>query len=182
MTASISLAWVAVQGVAPDELLERAGFVDTGEVDEYFEAEHTGGELADGWYVIVTEDAGLLEPAKLAVWSAGGRLVAAVIHEDTETSLAMEWRDGKQVWSVYHDGTADEPQLAVEGKLPEVFDQIRREMTELEAEVAAQGGEFDAAFEVPLDLAEDITGFRHDEIGFDDEMPPFTILERVHVV
>ena len=73
---SVSLAWVAVQGVAPDELLERAGFVDTGEVDEYFEAEHTGGELSGGWYVIVTEDAGLLEPAKLAVWSAGGRLVA----------------------------------------------------------------------------------------------------------
>ena len=179
---SFSLVWLAAQGIGKDEFLERAQFEDTGEVDEYFEAEHTGGELSGGWYVIVTEDAGLLEPAKLAVWSAGGRLVAAVIHEDTETSLAMEWRDGKQVWSVYHDGTADEPQLAVEGKLPEVFDQIRREMTELEAEVAAQGGEFDAAFEVPLDLAEDITGFRHDEIGFDDEMPPFTILERVHVV
>jgi len=179
---SFSLVWLAAQGIGKDEFLERAQFEDTGEVDEYFEAEHTGGELDSGWYVVVTEDAGLLEPAKLAVWSAGGRLVAAVIHEDTETSLAMEWRDGKQVWSVYHDGTADEPQLAVEGKLPEVFDQIRREMTELEAEVAAQGGEFDAAFEVPLDLAEDITGFRHDEIGFDDEMPPFTILERVHVV
>ncbi len=181
MTSSSSLAWVAVQGVAPDELLERAGFVDTGELDEYFEAGHTGGELPGGWYVIVTEQAELLEPAKLAVWSAGGRLVAAVVHEETETSLAMEWRDGKQLWSVFHDGSAEERQLAVEGALPDAFEQIRREMAELEAEVAAQGGEFDAAFEVPLDLAEDITGFRHDEIGFDDEIPPFTILERVHV-
>jgi|JI10StandDraft_1071094.scaffolds.fasta_scaffold65867_4 hypothetical protein len=181
MTSGISLAWFAVQGVAADELLERAGFVDTGEIDEYFEATHTGGELDSGWYVVVTEEAALLEPAKLAVWSAGGRLVAAVVHEETQTSLAMEWRDGKQVWSIYHDGTAEEPQLSVEGQLPEVFEQIKREMAELEAEVAAQGGEFDAAFEVPLDLAEDITGFRHDEMGFDDEIPPFTILERVHV-
>ena len=100
MTSGISLAWFAVQGVAADELLERAGFVDTGEIDEYFEATHTGGELDSGWYVVVTEEAALLEPAKLAVWSAGGRLVAAVVHEETQTSLAMEWRDGKQVWSI----------------------------------------------------------------------------------
>ncbi|MDP3494145.1 MAG: hypothetical protein Q8R82_13625 [Hyphomonadaceae bacterium] len=178
---SMSLAWVAVQDVSSEALLERAGFVDTGEADEYFEAEHTGGELTGGWYVIVTEQAGLLEPAKLAVWSAGGRLVAAVVHEETSTSLAMEWLDGKQLWSVYHDGTAAERSLAVEGELPEAFGAIRDELMAVQTEADAEGAEFNAAFDIPLNLAEDITGFRHDEMGFDDEIPPFTILERVHV-
>ena len=43
-----SLAWFAVQGVDQDEFLERAGFEDTGEIDEYFEEEHSGGALPGG--------------------------------------------------------------------------------------------------------------------------------------
>jgi hypothetical protein len=181
MSSGMSLAWFAVQGVGPEELLERVGFVDTGEADTYFEAEHTGGELPGGWYVIVTEQVAMLEPAKLAAWSVGARLVGAIVHEETSTSLAMEWKDGSQVWSVFHDGSAAERSLGVDGQLPEAFGPISEELMAVQAEADATGAEFNAAFDIPLNLAEDITGFRHDEMGFDDEIPPFTILERVHI-
>lgn len=176
-----SLAWVAVHGIAGDDFLERAGFEDTGEIDEYFEEQHSGGEIPGGWYVIVTSEIGLLEPAKLALWSAGGRLVATVVHEDSSNSLAMEWRDGKQVWSLSHDGSEGGDQLAVEGTLPDVFEELHQEAVAAQEESRKEGGEVDFVFDIPLDLAAEITGFRHDEMGFDDDIPPFNALERIHL-
>jgi len=176
---SFSLVWFAVQGVERDAFLERAGFEDTGEIDEYFEEEHSGGELEGGWYVVVSNDMNLFEPAKLAKWSAGGRMVACVVHEGAMNSLATEWKDGRQVWSVSHDGSEGGDQLDVEGALPEVFEEIRQEAMAVAGEGDAEGVNF--VFDIPLDLAAEITGFRHDEMGFDDDIPPFTALERVHI-
>lgn len=175
---SVSLAWFAAQGISPEEFLERTGFEDTGEVDEYFEEEHSAGQLPGGWYVIVSNQVGLLEPAKLAQWSAGGRLVAVALDEGSMNSIAMEWKDGRQVWSAAHDGSEGGDRLDVEGQLPAIFEELQSEATA----IAAEGGEgVDVVFDIPLDLAAEITGFRHDEMGFDDDIPPFTALERVHI-
>ncbi len=174
-----SLAWFAVQGVDKETFLERTGFEDTGDIDEYFEEEHSGGELPDGWYAIVTNDLGLFEAGKLAAWSAGARLVACVVHEGAMSSLATEWRDGKQVWSVSHDGSEGGDTLEVEGTLPEVFEELKAEALAVQAE--AEGEPVDHVFDIPLDLAAEVTGFRHDEMGFDDDIAPFTALERVHI-
>lgn len=178
---SLSLAWFAVNGLAPEDFLDRAGFEDTGEADEYFDAEHSGGDLPGGWYVVVTAQADLLDPARLTQWSEGCRLVAVVVHEDTSTSLAMEWRDGRQVWSAFHDGSAEKKQLEVEGNLPDIFDAIRQDLMAVQAEAASEGAEFDAGYDIPLDIAEDITGFRHDALGFDEDIPVFNLLERTRI-
>jgi hypothetical protein len=167
---SFNLAWFGVHGIDPETFLERAGFEDTGEPDEYFEAEHSGGDMPDGWYVMVTDRVDLVEPARLAQWSAGGRLVACVILEGQMNSLAMEWREGKQVWSVFWDGSAEDKQLQVEGKLPDSFEAIREDITALQTEMEKDGGEGDVVFELPLD-----------QVGFDDEIPMFNVLEPIHI-
>jgi hypothetical protein len=188
---SFNLAWFAVHGIDPEDFLELAGFEDTGEADEYFDAPHSCGELPDGWFVLVTDKADLADAARLAKWSAGGRLIACVILEDQSTSLSMEWRDGKQVWSVYWDGAAEHKQLQVEGKLPDSFEAIHADIANLQAEAdkartdgartdGDEEGETDLVFELPLDLAEEITGFRHDQLGFDDDIPVFNVLEPIH--
>ena len=128
---------------------------------------------------IVTNDLGLFEAGKLAAWSAGARLVACVVHEGAMSSLATEWRDGKQVWSVSHDGSEGGDTLEVEGTLPEVFEELKAEALAVQAE--AEGEPVDHVFDIPLDLAAEVTGFRHDEMGFDDDIAPFTALERVHI-
>lgn len=174
-----SLAWFAVQGVSKDAFLERTGFEDTGEIDEYFEEAHSGGELPGGWYVIVTNDLALFEAGKLAAWSAGGRLAAVAVDEGSMNSVATEWRDGKQVWSLSHDGSEGGETLEVEGTLPDVFEELKTEALAVQAE--AEGEPVDHVFDIPLDLAAEVTGFRHDEMGFDDDIEQFTALERVHI-
>ena len=178
---SFSLAWFAVHGIAREDFLDRAGFDDIGEVDEYFEEDHSIGELPGGWIVIVTSDVGLLAPDKLAHWSVGGRLVAAVVHEATMNSVATEWNDGKQVWSLAHDGSEGGESLEVEGQLPDVFEELKQEAIAAQSESEKEGGGVDFVFDIPLDVAAEITGFRHDEMGFDDDIPPFTALERIHI-
>jgi len=178
---SFALAWFAVQGIAKDDLLDRAGFTDTEELDEYFDQDHSGGELPGGWYVIVTNELSLVDPARLAQWSVGGRLVAVVIHEETTNTLATEWKDGKLVWSVSHDGSEGGDELAVEGQLPDVFEELKQEAVTAQLDAKEEGGDVNFVFDIPLDLAAEITGFRHDELGFDDDIPPFSILERTHI-
>lgn len=176
---SFSLVWFAAQGIGKDAFLERAQFEDTGEVDEYFEHDHSGGELPDGWYVILSSEMGLLEPAKLAKWSEGARVVAVALHEDAESSLATEWRDGKLAWSASYDGAEGCDRLDVEGALPAVFEELMQEADSAQAESEGDGGGVNFVFDIPLDLAAEITGFRHDELGFDDDIEPFTVLERL---
>ncbi len=94
-------------------------------------------------------------------------------------SLATEWRDGRQVWSVSHDGSEGGDQLDVEGELPAVFEELKQEAVAAQAESEADGGGVNFVFDIPLDLAAEITGFRHDEMGFDDDIAPFTVLERL---
>lgn len=176
---SLSVTWFAVQGIPKDEFLERAGFEDTGEPDEYFDEPYSGGSLPDGWYVIMTDDLELFDPAKMAACSLGGRLVAVLVHEETMHSLAAEWSNGRQVWSLSHDGGEGRDVLEAEGRLPDAFEALRQEAVTLQSEAADTGVSF--VFDLPLDLAAEITGFRHDELGFDDELGPFNALERVHI-
>jgi hypothetical protein len=180
---SFSLVWFAVQGIAADDFLERIGFEDTGEIDEYFEEEHSGGELPDGWYVVVSSKVELLASARLAQWSTGGRLIAALVHEPSANALATEWRDGAQVWSVSHDGSEGGDRLDVEGVLPEVFEELRQEAMAVSssAEGDDPGEGVNLAFDMPLDLAAELTGFRHDELGFDDDITAFTALEYIRM-
>ena len=96
-----------------------------------------------------------------------------MVHADSANSLATEWKDGRLIWSVSHDGSEGGDQLAVEGQLPDVFEELKHEADALQVA--------DVVFDIPLDLAAELTGFRHDEMGFDDDIPPFTILERTHL-
>jgi hypothetical protein len=75
----------------------------------------------------------------------------------------MEWEENAQeVWYAFHEGDGDVHNLSTRGALPDFFASVRDEAL---AEQAAEGGadaEVDCIFEVPLELARRITGFRHD--------------------
>jgi hypothetical protein len=75
-------------------------------------------------------------------------------------SQAVSWRDGARTWSVTHDADRGLDHLQVSGEPPAPFGA-------LEAEALAgrrrdpQGP--DLVFDVPVDLAKAVVGFRHDE-------------------
>jgi hypothetical protein len=164
----ISLVWFAVEAAAARVFLDRAGFEDTGEPDDYFEADTSGGLMPSGWYVLATSDFDLIGADILADWSRGaGRLIAAIADEESQSCMATEWVAGEEVWSIsYLSDRADS--LTVSGKLPAAFDAIYDRLLnpggDAAGEGAAAGSAVDHPFEAPVALAEAITGFRHDGV------------------
>jgi hypothetical protein len=167
-----SLAWVAVRGKDRDAVLRELGLRGTGEEDDVGEAEVCGLKLAGGWYVLFMNDwgeaAGLKDEAALARLTKGAEAVYCGIEEHAMSFAASHWRDGAMAWRVEHSAEKGERHLDVSGKPPPEFAGIRdRRMKEQDA------GGADFVAEIPVDLAELVTGFRHDR----GPPEPFEVLE-----
>jgi hypothetical protein len=160
-----SIAWIAVQTPDQASLFERAQVRPTDEVDECFESPVSGTALNGGWFLLVGQgcDHRLIDRALLQSLSVRWPYVACSIEEHVMFSSAAFWHAGTEVWSASHDAQKGIFNLAVSGELPGSFDQLRESKFR---EQEAQGGpaaDVDLIFEVPLLLAKELTGFKHDE-------------------
>jgi len=91
---------------------------------------------------------------------------------------ASAWSNGREVWSMQHDGNdAAVMDLAVQGSPPESFNALRERCV---AQQAADGGKdnVDYVFEIPLELAKSIVGFKHDEITSEIDSESFWALRQ----
>ena len=92
-------------------------------------------------------------------------------------SRAAGWKDGGQIWSVTHDTQEGDGHLDVEGEPPAGFAAIRDRLTRQQKEDGGAG----FIFNIPVDLAKEITGYSHEEtptITFDNFVKP-TFFQRV---
>lgn len=159
-----SQSWLAVRGKPPAAVLEALNLRGTGTREEIAESPIVGAALATGWYLIVAGRSGhqLLGDQTLQGLSAGCEIVTGDVEEHVMVSAATCWKDGHRVWSVTHDAQHDIGHLQTEGELPAVFASIR---DRLRIEQQAAGGnkaDVDYFFDVPVELARALTGYRHD--------------------
>src|SRR6266545_7524665 len=92
-------------------------------------------------------------------------------------SRAAGWRDAKQMLCVTHDAQECDEHWDVEGEPPAGFAAIRDRLTKQQEE----DGGADFIFNIPVDLAREITGYSHEErpeIAFDNFVKP-TFFQRV---
>ncbi|SEG62021.1 hypothetical protein SAMN05421819_3862 [Bryocella elongata] len=175
-----AMSWLAVKGVAPDLVLETLKLARNGEIDDFpAESAVSGKLLSTGWFVLAVNrgDHKLVRPGTLQQLSALGEVVACNIEEHVMMSTAEAWRNGVQVWSVIHDAQRGIANLETVGDLPDNFHTIKQECA---AELERAGGEksdTDFLFDIPVRLAQELTGFRYDAAG--DDNTNFEVL--VHV-
>jgi len=162
-----SMSWAAVRGDAPQVVHDALALHGTGTREEIPESNITGAELPDGWYMVVSNRDGLrlTEDAALERLSRVGEVVMCFVEEHVMCSFAACWRDGQRVWSVYHDsgGRKGIEHLEVKGQPPASFASIR---DRLFAEQSTAGGKkagVDYIFDIPVELAHSLTGYRHDQ-------------------
>jgi hypothetical protein len=74
-------------------------------------------------------------------------------------AMATLWRDGREIWRIEHHGDRVREDLKVTGKPPEEFEAIRSDY----AVKQKSDGQVDWYFEMPVELAKRMTGFKHDE-------------------
>lgn len=169
-----SLSWFAVRGKAPDAVLQEFGLRNIGK--EYHKTPYGGGALPSGWFLVehgrheFTDD----EVQRL---SRGCEVIACFVEEHVMVSRAAGWKNGEQIWSVTHDAQEGGDHLEVVGEPPAGFAAIRDRLTKKQEE----DGGADFIFNIPVDLAEEITGYSHESdpgIKFDLFVRP-TFFQRV---
>lgn len=160
-----ALTWIAVRGKDAAQILADLDASPTGEQGGFAEHRLAACPLRGGWYAVAATEVGHRwgGPDWLAALSAGAELVACQVEEHVMFASAEGWRAGERTWRVVHDAQQGQRHLQAEGELPAAYAGIAAEHRALAA--AAPTSKVDHLFEVPLKLAQRLTGFKHDEGG-----------------
>ena len=78
-------------------------------------------------------------------------------------SRATGWAEGERKWSASHDAQRARDHLEAEGEVPEAYPTIMAGAKMKQALANENKKRVDYLFDVPVDLAQSVTGFRHDE-------------------
>jgi hypothetical protein len=160
-----AISWIAVRGKSPDTVLEELGFAHTGQFGDYGDDALVGKLLETGWYLLVADrcDCPLFESSELARLSLACELIACSIEEHVMYSESECWRDGENRWRVEHDAERGTRDLQASGDLPAHFADVARKYAEEQEAEGGDAAEVDCYFEIPLQTAGQLVGFKHDE-------------------
>jgi hypothetical protein len=165
---------VAVTGKEPARIYDEFGVVPTQEFEDIAESPVVGVSLSNGSYLLYINDPDLIVPNDVvfARLSKNARLLACYANETYMESMATSWENGRSIWSVHHDAQQGIEHLATSGTLPSQFVPIRDKL------LGQQQGSSDTdyVFDIPVELANEIGGFRYDYDIKGAEGKPFQVL------
>ncbi len=161
----VSLSLLAVQTSCPAEVLQQLGYLRTGKSCEYAREPLSGYVLPTKWFLIVARgcDNRFLQPGTLGPLSEHVPVVACSIDEHVMFSSAEYWAGGKQVWRAEHVGENGPIHLKTSGILPPGFEAMAAAHKEAQAVDDVEKADVDHYFDIPLNAAKAVIGFRHDE-------------------
>lgn len=159
-----SISWLGFRGY---EIKEAAALFgrEIGDSSEIFEAPVNAYASEKNWAIIILDPCSFPNPPQqyLVAISQGREVVIAHIEEHVMFARAELWRDGRNIWKVWHSGDKTVRDLHVTGDLPASFEALKQQCFSKQDEEDTKGSEVDFVFDLPLDLAAELTGFRHDE-------------------
>lgn len=154
-------SWIAVRTGDKAALLEHLGLIETGELvtpgcDQSAMSIH---QSADGWTILFSEDFGWATSDQILALSRFGLALGVQFEDEVAMEASAHAADkGVTLWRVSHTAEEDRP-LEVTGTPPKELGAIRRKFERKQAEDDGA----DWLFEIPLELARKISGYRVDE-------------------
>lgn len=114
--------------------------------------------LTNGWHILMLERIEITSKHDdlLRKLSIGDWVIACFIEEHVMYSAAVEWKDGVKIWTVTHPSPRND--TVTTGQLPPQYETISQALIKKQKTL----GNCDYLFDLPVELAESITGFRHD--------------------
>jgi hypothetical protein len=103
-------------------------------------------------------------------------LLACSIEEHVMYSSAEFWSCGQRRWRVEHDAQEAIDHLTTFGDLPEDFAATKAEFSEQREAEGGKEADVDCYFEIPLMLARNRVGFKHDEVNAFESEGKFQVL------
>ncbi len=160
-----SVSWLAARAPDQEKFFAHANIRPTETTTEFFESAISGAPLRAGWYVVTAQgcDHRLVNPSLLESLSVDMECVTCSVEEHVMASACSFWRNGAAVWEVTHDAQRGMFDLVAKGQLPENFEELRAKVFQEQEDEGGADAEVDLVFAVPLLLAQDLVGFKHDE-------------------
>ena len=168
-----SIAWIAVKTDRLDELFQALGAKATTETDECFESELAGVQLPGGWYLLQGQgcDHPIISEKSLSQTSTLGETIACSVEEHVMFSSAEYWLDGGRSWSITHAAENGMFDLATTGLPPDAYDTIKAELVAAQHAEGGEDADVDMIFDIPLQVARSLCGYKHDEPPEWQELP-----------
>jgi hypothetical protein len=160
-----SISWVAFKGLSKEVGLARLHLALTGKTASLGDEACLGQRLPDDWYLVVVEgcDDQIISTPFLARLSADCEAVSGSVEEHVMFSAAEGWRNGQQNWRAAHDAQKSTRHIECQGEPPPSYAVALTEAKASQDAEDAAAAEVDFYFEVPLQVAKSIVGFKHDE-------------------
>lgn len=176
-----SISWFAIQGQDPATIRQELGLHATGQFDEVPDWPICGAQLPTGWYLIFNNCFDHLD-ARWNHLSAESELIACQVEEHVMVSEAIGWSRGQEVWSIKHYSQRPEGiyHLETTGILPAVYVSVHDRLMAEQDRSGGRKSDVDYVFDIPLEVARAITGFKHDEDTAGAVENPFERLEQLH--
>ena len=160
-----SLSWTAVNGRSPEEVHRVLGVRPTGRSGSYGKHPLVGRQLPNGWYIVIADscDDRIVHKDVLAQLSDGRQAIACFLEEHVMFSSCSFWNKGKKEWSVEHESERGVFDVKTSGKVPESFSMLKERLIREQKAEGGENADVDHIFDLPLELANQYTGFKHDE-------------------
>jgi len=174
-----SLSWIAVKGRTSQAVNTALGLLPTGNKEDFPESNLSAAQLPTGFYLVVF-NRDELSSGMLEKFSQAFPLLYGFVEEHVMFSTVAAWEDGKEVWSIVHDAQKGILDLEVKGTPPENFTAIRDRLLAQQNDEGVEDPEVDHVFDIPVDVAKELVGFRYDCEIDGMNHGAFEVLKRVH--
>ena len=169
------ISWIGFNGLGLAECLRRLRMKATDVLDEANEAPFSLAQIPNNWIILFANDFAYVSDERLAELSAGATVIGCRIHEGVMYSDAALFNSGHKIWSISHYFGAAPLDLNIAGDLPSEILTIRDRLL-AEQKAADPIANIDHVFDIPVQAAELVTGFRYDRWKFDWGEPAFHVL------
>jgi hypothetical protein len=173
-----SISWLAVRRKTPDVVLHELGLFRTGQLADYPNYPMVGRTLPNSWFLLVADrcDHELVGRNTLVRLSAGCEVVACSIEEHVMVCWSEGWLDGEHTWRLEHDAQRSILDIKSSGSPPGEFTTLATEYANRQRDAGGEKADVDYYFEIPLQTAKSIVGFKHDETTLGVEDGSFEVL------
>ncbi len=160
-----AITWCAVREESAEGFLEELGLSATGEFEELPESPVSMAKLDTGWRVIWVNEYActLLSLNEMERLSRTRNILLCLVEEHVMASSSEMWGEGKCQWRLSHEGEDGPKGIESEGEVPEFATEIREEMEKAQEADGGDDAQVDHIFEIPLKVAQQLVGFKHDE-------------------
>lgn len=161
-----AITWLACPESHAAAVLRQLQLKPSGETEETPDSPVSAFRTKSGWRIIWVNEYGtpLAGEAMLARLSQDTEIVMALVEEHVMASSAEYWAQGARRWRISHEGVNGPVGLETEGQPPPGFPEIRASLEQEQEEAGGQDADVDHLFDIPLKVAESITGFKHDVV------------------